>query len=230
LCLLQRAAYYQSSERDYTENASVEKLANVLNTTNFYPIRNKMARAIKTRYFSKSMMDEMRMFLQTYRLTPHETGGTILNVTDEMDLLIAGLGGAADEASADAAINAYISRVEGWCDFILYGRPTQKTDMDNKDKPRRNVNGSNYELYDDDDSNSQLTVTQRNAIGTVLARVSGDKGPFDYVKCNRIPEGNSQSIYDPAFCDRFNNGLRMSFGNAITLNVIERTLISGNSC
>lgn len=210
LCLLARAAYYQSEKTNYTENASVEKLANVLNTTNFYPIRNKLARAIKRQYFSKSMMDEIIMFLQTYRLTPHETGGTICNTTFTMYRLISSLAGATNEAGADSAINTYINTLDRWCDYILYGRPQQTDDMDNNDKPRRNVNGTLYPLFNNSTTNSELTVTQRNAIGAVLARVSGDMGPFDYVKCNRIPQGNSQSMYDPAFCDRFNNGLAKS--------------------
>lgn len=213
LCLLQRAAYYQSGKANYTENASVEKVANVLNTTNFYPIRNKLARAIKRQYFSREMMNEMMMLLQTYRLTPHQTGGTCFYVTDEMYELLEGLGDATTEALADTAITTYIDRVETWADYILYGRPIRDANSENKNQPRRNVNGTNYPLFSDASPGniySGLTVAKRNAIGAILAKVSGDMGPFDYVKCNNIPQGNSQSEYDPAFCDRFNNGLAVS--------------------
>ena len=212
VCLLQRSAYYQSEQSGYTENPSVEKIANVLNTTTFYPIRNKMARALKRQFISAEIKDEMYMFLQTNRLTPHETGGTIFNTTDNMALLINYLGVASNEAAVQTAVDNYITALDEMCDLVLFGRPVQTSTTSSSIIPKRDINGSTFNLYADDSTESSLTIGTRNAISAILQRVSGENGPYDFVKLNRIEPGSSQSMYDPAFCDRFNNNIAIAAG------------------
>lgn len=212
VCLLQRAAYYQSTDPTHTENAAVEKLANVLNTTNFYPIRNKMARALKRQFISKEMRDEHYLNLQTYRLTPHETGGTIFVVTDRMKTLIQGLSEASTQAEAEAAVSNYITEIDVMCDYVLYGRPLQTTegsspiDIPDYMIPKREFSGTLYNLYGGENmSDTIYSTVRRNAMSAILDRVSGNRGPYDFVKLNYQERGNSQSLYDPSFCDRYNN-------------------------
>lgn len=213
VCLLQRAAYYQSESSQYTENAAVEKIANILNTTNFYPVRNKMARALKRQFISREIRDEHYEIFQTNRLTPHETGGTIFNVTDRMLTLLDALSDATNTAQASVAFQNYATEIELMCDYVLYGRPVQvdssvtpSVTIADYMIPKREFSGSLYNLYGGSNMNDTIYSTvRRNAMSAILERVSGSRGPFDFVKLNYQERGNSMSLYDPAFCDRFNN-------------------------
>ena len=212
VCLLQRSAYYQSTDSQYTENACAEKIANVLNTTNFYPIRNKMARALKRQFIEREVRDKHYEIFQTNRLTPHETGGTIFNVTDRMATLLNDLGNAGNLALALNAINVYITQIETLCDYVLYGRPIQVDESGESPVtipdymiPKREFAGTLYNLYNGTDENTKYSTVRRNAMSAILDRVSGSRGPYDFVKLNYQARGNSMSLYDPAFCDRFNN-------------------------
>lgn len=212
VCLLQRAAYYQSPGNEYTENACAEKIANVLNTTNFYPIRNKMARALKRQFIEREVRDKHYEMFQTNRLTPHETGGTIFNVTDNMATLIDDLANAGNLTQALNAVSIYTTRMETMCDYLLYGRPIQ-TDSSSSPSvtipdymiPKREFNGTLYNLFLGSDTDTIYSTVRRNAMSAILERVSGSRGPYDFVKLNYQARGNSMSLYDPAFCDRFNN-------------------------
>jgi hypothetical protein len=212
VCLLQRSAYYQSTESQYTENACAEKIANVLNTTNFYPIRNKMARALKRQFIDREVRDKHYEIFQTNRLTPHETGGTIFNVTDRMATLLNDLANAGNLTVALNAVNIYITQIETMCDYVLYGRPIQTDDSGESPVtipdymiPKREFSGVLYNLYNGADTNTEYSTVRRNAMSAILDRVSGSRGPYDFVKLNYQARGNSMSLYDPAFCDRFNN-------------------------
>uniref|UniRef100_A0A2V0RBX6 Capsid protein n=1 Tax=viral metagenome TaxID=1070528 RepID=A0A2V0RBX6_9ZZZZ len=212
VCLLQRAAYYQSTGTEYTENACAEKIANVLNTTNFYPIRNKMARALKRQFIDREMRDKHYEIFQTNRLTPHETGGTIFNVTDAMATLLQNLSNAADLATAQNVVATYIAQLDTMCDYLLYGRPIQTDTSVSPSKtipdymiPKREFSGTLYNLYTGSDPDTIYSTVRRNAMSAILDRVSGSRGSFDYVKLNYQARGNSMSLYDSAFCDRYNN-------------------------
>jgi len=203
VCLLQRAAYYQSEGSQYTENAAVEKIANVLNTTDFYPIRNKCARALKRQFISKEMRDSHYEMLQTYRLTPHETGGTIFYVTDTMGTLIDMLGTATSTTAAAQAVTLYTNTLDTMCDYVLYGRTAQSATTPGYMTPKRDFSGELKPLFAD--GQAAYSSSTRNAMNAILDRVSGRRGPFDFVKLNYQERGNSMSLYDPRFCDKFNN-------------------------
>jgi hypothetical protein len=215
VCLLQRAAYFESKSDQHTENAAAAKIGNVLNTTDFYPIRNKCARALKRQYISKDMRDTHYEMLQTYRLTPHETGGTIFYVTDNMGEMLDDLSAATTSVAASTAITTYINILDTMCDYVLYGRPAQSTDMPVYMKPKRDFSGELRALYTT--GQAAYSTSTRNSMNSILGRVSGRRGPFDFVKLNYQERGNSMSLYDPHFCDKFNNTASKNIDGSTTL-------------
>jgi len=106
VCFLQRAAYYRNLDTGM-ENQLLDNLSTVLNTTEFYEIRNRMARALRTSYLPMSIINETYELFQTYRMGDLVTSSSTLYVTPAMAKLIDELGDSSTPQQYYTAVGNY---------------------------------------------------------------------------------------------------------------------------
>ena len=205
VCYLQRAAYYRNLDTGM-ENLLLDNLSTVLNTTDFYEIRNRMARALRTNYLPMSIINETYETFQTYRMGDLVTSSSTVYVTPAMAKLIDELGDASTPQQYYLAQGNYQATIDAMIENVFTGRPNNSTGTDGIKRHWRTTNGAgvsadvNIPIFDQ--GKGGITQNEIKFLNSVFGRVCNST---NLTLLNNIREGNSASHSDADFNDRFAN-------------------------